>query len=209
MMFEFQLKPIEDIQPWGEFPNLHLSWFGFSDGKYRLKAGDEYLLNYSDKYTEYCVENFPDYTFDTTFVEYQVVRLWEDVLDLLPSILESKSKEFQHYLDAGYLTNPPIIWICADEEDVTLNWNNREIKVKNIPVWSATRGSYQINKKVFINEVRRFDEVLISQMNERVEKVCQTWNKTEVKVDCEELRNEQKNRATWLDLSLRNVNKMN
>ena len=173
MIFEFELKPIEDIQPWGEFPNENLHWFGFTDGKYRLKVGDDYLLNYSEDYTKYCAEKFPDYSFNTTFVEYQVVRLWEDILDLLPDILESLPKENKFFLDAGYLVNPPKIWFCSDEKDVIINWDNRKIKVEKIPVWSATQGSYRISKKDFIEEVKRFDKSLISQMNKRVEKICQ------------------------------------
>lgn len=199
MIFEFQLNPIEDIQPWGEFPNLSLHWFGFTDGKYRLKVGAEYLLNYSAEYTKYCIEKFPEYSFNTTFVEYQVVRLWEDILEMLPAILKSESKEFKYFLDVGYLTNPPKIWICEDNEDVIINWDNRKIKIENIPVWSATKGNYRINKKDFIEEVQRFDESLISQMNERVETICQTWKKPETKIDFEQLKTEQKYRATWLE----------
>lgn len=208
MIFEFELKPIEEIYPWGESPNLSLSWFGFTDGKYRLKIGDEYLLNYSKEYTEYCIEKFPEYSFDTTFIEYQVVRLWEDVLDFFPDILRDSSKK-RHFLDAGYLTNSPHIWICADEENVIINWDNRKIKVENIPVWSATFGNYKISKKDFIKEVKEFDEMLIKQMNERVKTICQIWSKPEIKVDCEQLKNEQNNRATWLDSRLKNINKRN
>ena len=203
MIFDFQLKHIEDIQPWGEFPNKNLHWFGFTDGKYRLKIGDEFLLNYSEEYKEYCSEKFPDYTFETTFVEYQVVRLWEDTLELFSDIVESKSRETKHFLDAGYLTNPPKIWFRVDGKDLIINWDNRKIKVEEIPVWSAIQGNYRISKKDFIEEVQRFDKSFIAQMNERVEKVCQTWKNQGIKVDFEQLKNEQKSRATWLDLILR------
>ena len=204
MIFEFKLKLIDEIQPWGESPNQSLSWFGFTDGKYRLKVGNDYLLNYSEEYTEYCIEKFPDCFFDTTFVEYQVARLWEDILEIVPDILKSTSEESQNFLDSGYLTNSPKIWIWSDEKDVIISWDNRKIKVEAIPVWSATQGNYRITKKYFIDEVQRFDKSLISQMNERVKTICKTWDKTEIKVDFEQLKNEQKNRATWLDLSSKN-----
>jgi len=249
MIFEFQLTPIEEVQPWGEPPNQSLSWFGFTDGIYRIKAGTEYLLNYSEEYTNYLTEKFSDYTFTTTFVEYQVVRLWEDILEMLPSILESVPKEVQPFLDLGYenylalenkatdwqeseikkginkndtwnivelptywlnncwldsayLSPSARIWIWSDENDVIISWDNREIKVENIPVWSATQGNYRIDKKDFISEVRKFDNSLISQMNHRVETVLLNWSNPEIKVDFEYLKSEQKTRATWFEVAL-------
>lgn len=254
MIFEFQLIPIEEVQPWGEPPNQKLSWFGFTDGEYRMKVGAEYLLDYSEEYTKHLIEKFPDYSFRTTFIEYQVVRFWEDILEMLPSILEPVLKEIQYFLisgyesyldlqnnllnwqdseilkgvkendtlpvselaiywldnrriDCGYLTNSARVCIWSDENDVVFSWDNRNIKVENIPVWSATYGNYRITKGDFINEVRKFDSSLISQMNERVEKICRMWNKPEIKVDFDYLKSEQKNRATWFEIALKNVRK--
>lgn len=254
MIFEFELNPIEEIHPWGESPNLSLSWFGFTDGKYRIKVGKEFLLNYSEEYTEYCKKKYPDYSFNTTFVEYQVVRLWEDILEMLPSILEPIPIEIQYFFTSGYeeylnlqnnfldwqkveilngvkesdtlafselaiywiddrrldnqyLTNSARIWIWSDEKDVIFSWDNREIKVEDIPVWTAVQGNYRISKEDFINEVQKFDSSLISQMNGRVETICHNWNKPEIKVDFEYLKSEQKNRATWLEATLKNIRK--
>lgn len=250
MIFEFELSPIEDVSPWGEPPNQSLSWFGFTDGKYRIKVGSEYLLNFSKEYTKHLNEKFPEYVSETTFVEYQVVRFWEDILEMLPAILEPVPEEIQYFFLSGdkdyddlrnnlldwqdaeiikgvkeseildfselavcwlddrrlnnqYLRNPAAVWIWSDEKDVIFNWDNRGIQVENIPVWSATQGNYRIDKEDFINEVRMFDGRLIEEMNERVKMICQNWKKPEIKVDFEQLKNEQKNRSTWLDLSLR------
>lgn len=254
MIFEFKLRPVEEVHPWGEPPNQRLHWFGLTDGKYRIKAGSEYLLNYSDDFVNYLNENFPRYSSKTKLVEYQIVRLWEDIIEIIPSILEPVPKEIQHFLDSGYanynalnnkvnswqeskikkginqkdtwdviesatnwlndrwldsayLSPSARIWIWSDENDVVISWDNREIKVENIPAWSATQGNYRINKEEFINEVRAFDNNLISQMSARVETVCQIWNNNEVKIDFENLKSEQKNRATWLECNLRNIRK--
>lgn len=254
MMFEFKLSPLKDIHPWGENSNKRLSWFGFTEGEYRIKVGSEYLFNYSDEYTNYLVKKFPEYSFDITFVDYPVVRLWEDILERIPSILEPVPKEIQCFLDSGYenyldLENKAIdwqkseiskginkndtwsivalatywlnnrwldsaylspsarIWIWADENDVIFSWDNRELKVEGIPVWSAPCGNYRINKEDFINEVRKFDNSLIAEMNERVETIYQTWKNPEIKIDFENLKSEQKNRATWLESSFNKVHK--
>lgn len=250
MIFEFKLFPIENIYPWGSPPNESLSWFGFTDGEYRLKVGSKYLLNYSEEYTKYLNENSPEYFSTSTLVDYQVVRLWEDILEMLPAILKPVPREIRYFLDSdyknyrrfserlkdwqeseiakgiiesetwdiadlaiswinerwfdnAYLTNSARIWIWSDEKDVIFNWDNREVKVEEIPIWSANYGNYRINKENFINEVRMFDSRLIAEMNERVEIICQNWKKPEIKVDFEQLKNEQENRSTWLDSSLR------
>jgi len=256
MIFEFKLSPIEDVSPWDYPPNQSLSWFGFTDGKYRIKVGLEYLLNYSKEYKDYLNEKFPEYLSGTTFVEYQIVRLWEDILEMLPSILEPVPKEIQYFftsgdkdyvdlrnnlldwqdseimkgveeigtldfgelavcwlddrrLDNGYLTNSANIWIWSDEKDVIFSWDNRKIKVENIPVWSAELGNYRIDKKDFVNEVRKFNNSLISQMEDRVESIRRNWSKPEIKIDFENLKNEQKIRATWLTLALNERRKTN
>lgn len=202
MIFEFELKPIEEIIPWGEPPKQSLHWFGLTDGKYRIKAGDEQLLNYSGEYTKYCVEQFPEYSFDTTFVEYQVVRLWEDILDLLPDILNCDSPDTQHFLDAGYLVNQPDIWFCADSENVTLNWDNTSKRIENIPVWSATSGNHRMSKVDLVRAVQIFDASLIAEMSERVDTVCRSSEKFQGIIDFEKLKTEHKERAHWLELRL-------
>jgi hypothetical protein len=256
MIFEFKLSAIEDVFLWGYPPNQSLSWFGFTDGKYRIKVGSEYLLNHSKEYTDYLNEKFPEYLSETTFIEYQVVRLWEDILEMLPSILEPVPKEIQYFFVSGdkdyvdlqsnlldwqdseimkgveetvtldfgelavcwlddrrlnnqYLTNSAKIWIWSDEKDVIFSWDNREIEVENIPVWSSRQGNYTIDKKDFVNEVRKFNNNLISQMEDRVESICRNWNKPEIKIDFENLKNEQKTRANWLMLALNERRKTN
>lgn len=72
-------------------------------------------------------------------------------------------------------------------------------------MWSAVQGNYRICKEDFINEVRQFDNDLISQMNERVETILEIWNKPEIKIDFEQLKAEQKNRATWFESNPKNV----
>jgi Family of unknown function (DUF5984) len=75
-LFEFKLAPLEAIEPWGDPPNLALHWFGLSDGSYYLDLGAARLLEYAAR------NGWP------RFVEYQLARIHEDILSMLPDVLE-------------------------------------------------------------------------------------------------------------------------
>lgn len=80
MLINFKLAPIEKIVPWGTPGSYRLHWFGLTYGEYWIKAGEASLFEYSDHARaagggRYC--------------EYQVVRLYEDLMEMLPFILEA------------------------------------------------------------------------------------------------------------------------
>jgi hypothetical protein len=85
MLFDFHLRPIQEVQPWGEPPNQRLHWFGLTDGCYRLQVGRDLLFHYSDEIRTFWAIQYPH--FSGAYVNYQVVRLWEDVLRILPDLL--------------------------------------------------------------------------------------------------------------------------
>jgi Family of unknown function (DUF5984) len=244
MLFDFHLSPLDEVHPWGKPPDLSLSWFGFTEGSYRLQVGSEFLLNYSDEIVDHWAEKNPDIK-SGPFVDYYVVRLWEDILDLLPDALEPLPKEISKFfekdknawfqwendaltwvdsqsdeeqalevfelavwwqrdrrLDAGYLQNSPRIWIWTTEESVIISWDNTDILLDDIQVWSATQGHYCIQRDDFLNEVRDFHSKLMSEMAERVDQVCARWHRPEIQVDTAQLKDEQQDRKTWLDRAL-------
>ncbi|HEY9907288.1 MAG TPA: DUF5984 family protein [Thermosynechococcaceae cyanobacterium] len=87
MLFDFHLRPLEEVMPWGKPPNSYLSWFVLTDGFYRLQVGSEFLFNYSDDFAErWAAQSVSVHT--RSFVDYYVVRLWEDLLEILPDVLE-------------------------------------------------------------------------------------------------------------------------
>ena len=248
MLFDFSLCLLDDVQPWGEPPNLSLSWFGFTIGFYRLKLGSIYLLNYSEQFINHWDHKFLD-AYNGSLVDYQVVRLWEDVLDLLPYTLEpvptelhkfltmdyatwsswydkavdwrenqlesgsdkdevweimnvATSWRYNRWLNAGYLQNAPNIWIWSTDEAVSISWDNQNITVEGISVWSAIRGTLSMTQSQFLDEVRAFDNELISQMGQRVESICANWDRSEIFVDIAGLKREQRERSLWLEKAL-------
>lgn len=89
MLINFQLTPLPDVIPWGS-PNNHcLSWFGLTDGQYWISVGATSLFEYSEHARSAGAHRYCD---------YQVVRLLEDILDMLPSIMEPVPSTLVRYL---------------------------------------------------------------------------------------------------------------
>ncbi len=104
MLFNFRLRPVEDIVPWGPvlsptdktpdwLTQPHLGWFELTDGWYWIAAGQAELFRYHHELIEATLrdhhgERWTASLAEMPYVDYQVVRLWEDILDTLPAILE-------------------------------------------------------------------------------------------------------------------------
>lgn len=257
MIFDFTLDPIEKVYPWGNPEDLEIHWFALTQGSYRLKVGNEYLLNYTSDFINHLSEKYPEFNQPrNTLVDYYVVRLWEDILDIIPALLEPVPKELQHFLysgykniqalneravdweeakvenganedqawhtfelatdwlnnrwlDSAYLSPSARIWVWSDENDVVISWDNSEVKVGEIYVWAAIKGNYRISKNDFIKEIQEFNKCLFDKMEKRVKTICQNWKNDKIKIDFEQLKSEQKNRAAWLELTLKNKRKTN
>ena len=86
MLFEFRLQALEKVEPWGgEEPSL--SWFGLSDGWCWWQVGTQELFRYTQPVLDYWAAEYPDLQKPSPYVDYQVVRPWEDLLHRLPDIL--------------------------------------------------------------------------------------------------------------------------
>jgi Family of unknown function (DUF5984) len=135
MIFEFELDSIKNVQPWGESPNKQIHWFALTQGIYRLKVGNDYLFNYTDAFISYLSKEYPQTYYQGTYVDYYVVRLWEDLIDLLPTILEPVPKDLQHFFESDYTVQQNWFekvddWHDTAELNKTLNndeiWKTRE-----------------------------------------------------------------------------------
>lgn len=79
MLIEFSLRPVLEIEPWGTPGDLHLSWFGLTNGQYAICAGQDVLFQYSQ---------YARALGAPQRCEYQVARLHEDILNIVPYVLE-------------------------------------------------------------------------------------------------------------------------
>jgi hypothetical protein len=80
--FRFDLDEVVDIEPWGSDAGpKSLSWFGLTSGRYWIETPYGDVLRYSAEIRK--LWNFP-----FNHVDYQVARLFEDLQDCLPAMLE-------------------------------------------------------------------------------------------------------------------------
>ncbi|GIF42595.1 DUF5984 family protein [Actinoplanes xinjiangensis] len=93
--FRFELRALDEVEPWGDPPSLH--WFGLTDGWYWIEGGGHELLRRTR-----CDDPRP-------YVDYQVVRLWEDVNLLTPSVLEPVPDDL-------------VAFVASDEDQWKVNW---------------------------------------------------------------------------------------
>ncbi len=200
-LFEFELRPLREIQPWGgpEAPSLH--WFGLTDGLYWIQAGEHTLFEYAVRVQEILGVS--------RFCDYQVARLYEDVLDVVPYALEPVPKELRRYisvdeaterdhywkewcasekstdliddagpwmgrrtLDCTHLSPSTHIVFWSDDDTVHIEWDNRGKLLEGNPAWSEQLGRWNLPREHFMNEVRSFHDRLMEQMSSRVEEVA-------------------------------------
>jgi hypothetical protein len=80
-LFEFRLTPVDRVEPWEAEAGPNLHWFGLTEGTYWLDIGGRELY----RYTEAILRRWGG---DQPHVDYQVSRLYEDVTEIAPFVLE-------------------------------------------------------------------------------------------------------------------------
>ena len=84
-LFELTLRDLADVMPWGQ--TLH--WFGLTDGYYHLNVGEAQLFRYSEAILAHWGGQSGGLNRDEdATAAYPVVRLYEDILALLPDIIQ-------------------------------------------------------------------------------------------------------------------------
>ena len=87
-LFEFSLLPVDDIDPWGEYPNEVLHWFALSLGSYHINLDNTQLFRYSDEIIKHWQISDPSFFVANHFDIYQIARLHSDILTIVPNILQ-------------------------------------------------------------------------------------------------------------------------
>jgi hypothetical protein len=111
VLINFTLAPIEKITPWGQPGSYGLHWFGLTYGEYWIQAGEAALFEYSDHARKAGI---------TRYCDYQVVRLYEDLMEMLPYILEPVPEPLVPYIfgeQAKAWRNAYDAW-CDKNDDV-------------------------------------------------------------------------------------------
>lgn len=128
-VFRFALKPIDKVQPWGTEGDLRLHWYGLTDGYYFIEVGEHRILWYSEAA---CQEQGWDFSATPAGFEfaadYQVVRLLEDIAEILPAILEPVPDDIASILATAdsqrAWTELVETWDWQDDTEAALLWLN-------------------------------------------------------------------------------------
>lgn len=95
MRIPFELVSLDEVALWGERPTLH--WFGLTQGWYGLEVGGVELLRYTEPTLGLTRANPAA---EPPWPDYYVVRLWEDLLEVLPSALEPVPDDLARFFAA-------------------------------------------------------------------------------------------------------------
>lgn len=117
--FRFGLTPLAEVRPWGRPGHPVLHWFGLTDGWYVIDLGEHELLRYSERAVRRlrAVGGGPSHP----YVDYYVVRLWEDLLALLPAALDPVPEDL-----AAFVARDSSDWHWEDtpEIDAAVGWHS-------------------------------------------------------------------------------------
>ncbi|WP_255500586.1 DUF5984 family protein [Micromonospora sp. Llam0] len=108
-----------------------------------------------------------------------------------------------HYLDFGYLRNAPKVrcWrtISTDDDTVTIDWWNQRLDPDDDIVFTGpVRGRIAFCTQQFTDAVRDLDRQLMVAMDKQVSELERRGSLPGVELDLVALRNEHRQRTTWL-----------
>ena len=193
-----------EVAPWGrERANLH--WFGLTEGWYSIELGDVCLLKFAADY-------------EIPYVDYYVVRLWEDLLQLLPAALEQVPADLVGFMESddrdwneaeseaaeaamdcwssrdvyfGYLREPPSLRCWRTGDQITVSWN----APANFAEPRTLRTTIGVTD--FVAAIEEFDRELLAAMADRIAEV-EAVPLVGVELDLDRLRQEHQDRSVWL-----------
>ena len=120
----FELRPLSDVQPWGDSETgFELHWFGLTDGWYDVSIDGHRLYSGPG---------------ETRGIDYQVVRLWEDLIEVAPYALESVPEPLASRLSdfSAWSAWVEKTWDLDDRDDVLSTatdwWFHREMSASHL-----------------------------------------------------------------------------
>ncbi|WP_405717788.1 DUF5984 family protein [Streptomyces sp. NBC_01537] len=117
--FRFGLTPLEKVIPWGAgHPVLH--WFALTDGWYCIDLDGHEVLRYSER-TVQELRSDSDGRQPHPYVDYYVVRLWEDMIALVSDAMEPVPQDL---VDLAADTSPDWVWLDAPEAEAVMTWHS-------------------------------------------------------------------------------------
>jgi hypothetical protein len=229
-LFEFDLFPVESIQPWGESGEQKLHWFALTLGTFRISAGEDVLLRYTPEIRAHWGMEKQD-------ADYQLASFARDVLGSVAAGTAPLPALFQHIasdpdlrtwlgratmdkdLDRdlayrasrwigerspwfGYLVACPDFSFLRVANEVHIEWDNTHAVVDGIHVWAARRGTHVMRVDAFLAECRSFADRLLTSMDARISSIEAGDAHPQVVVDTIALREQHRSWQTELAASV-------
>lgn len=180
------------------------------------KAGESEITPYVDYYVArlyedilsilpYTLEPVPDFLLKYIKQEMDPENPWHKVCDdWLSRYVDQETDDDdvwdtfynatiwteERYLDTGYLSPAANIQIWSDNRTITLEWNNSEKKIHDIPAWSTEKWRFTLSREQYLQEVKSFHDRFITAMGERIAAVARNWQNPEIEIDTDALQNE-------------------
>jgi hypothetical protein len=112
LRFRFELRALGGVVPWGDEHHPVLHWFALTQGWYWIEVGGQELLRYSEPtLRRWRAESGGEVS---PYADYFVVRIWEDVLEILADVLEPVPPALVAFVSSDLSGHP--LW---DEDDLT------------------------------------------------------------------------------------------
>lgn len=219
LKFNFVLRDMARIEPWGVAPDLSLSWFGLTDGAYCIEIPSGRLLDYRDGL---------DDDLGVFWCTYSVSRLWEDLKDLLPRVLEPVPEDVlprllawqrtgasddppeddalyeawvgaqawwsDRQLDLGYLRHAPRLHFWRVGDLMHLRWRVREVEGETCP-FTVEFADARMKVAQFEAAVASFECDFLAAMRARCEVLARDgWTGKSCEIDVEAVLDEQAER---------------
>ncbi|MFD9542260.1 DUF5984 family protein [Streptomyces sp. NPDC060022] len=225
--FRFGLTPLETVGPWGsKHPVLH--WFGLTDGWYCIDLDGQEVLRYSERTVQELRKN-SDVGQPHPYVDYYVVRLWEDMIALVSEAMEPVPQDLVNvaadtspdwtwldtpeadaaltwhsagYLYTSYLRIAPHVrcWrtVIGEDDNVTVTWEHQADPEGVIEFVAPQTGRVTMPTSEFLAAATELDRALLAAMDQRISELEESGPAPGAELDVEQLRREQRDRATWL-----------
>lgn len=239
-IFEFNLKPLPEVLPWGHEGKKYLHWFGLTYGIYYLNIKGNKLYKNSEEYLNYLKKTYPESNINSPYIDYQIIRLYEDFLEILPNVLQEipvklitlikspdSEKEFLNKyavkkvdkndweiyynatrwwgcrcLASWHLQHGPNIQFWVENGIVHIHWDNSDLIENGIQIWESLKGEEEYTKDDFLNEVNKFHNRLMDEMENRIIEIEKNNPIPHIYVDVKQIKNEQKERRKSLQTAL-------
>jgi hypothetical protein len=214
-LFEFELYPIESIFPWGEEPNLSLSWFALTDGVLRINAGNHVLFRYSRDMIHNWEMKVNDADYQIAAFARDFIGCFKAAITPIPEFLQPLAWDWNKLRDlliksndhdasyeafrwlgerspfTSYLTESPEISFIRKENEIIVGWDNRHCLIDGLPVWESQFGTFVISVDEFISECLSFTDRLLAEMKNRIMLLESGSVKAQIPLNSEDLFRQQ------------------